>query len=48
MLVDLPGYGYAKASKTLADGMAGPDLRLSAAAAPRCSRVALLIDAAAA
>ena len=41
MLVDLPGYGYAKASKTLAMEWQTPDLRLSQRAR-QPQRVALL------
>ena len=44
MLVDLPGYGYAKAPKRQV-GMAAPDLRLFARPPARCGRAVLLIDA---
>ena len=45
MLVDLPGYGYAKASKALVAQWQSADFRLSARPRRICKRVILLIDA---
>ena len=43
-LVDMPGYGFAKAPKEKVDGVDGAGLRLSAGRAT-LARVFLLIDA---